>query len=73
MNPTNGDTWIIGDPVPAGAPNGFVPGDGVVWVDTAWINVGPIRGPSGAQGASGLQGESGPQGPTGAQGDAGAT
>jgi len=47
-------------------------GEGVVWSDEAWSNVGAIRGPSGSQGPTGPQGGQGSPGPPGAQGATGA-
>jgi len=51
--PASGDMYIVGDPVPVGAPAGSKPGDGVVWDGSAWSNVGSIQGPQGAAGADG--------------------
>lgn len=51
--PAVGDMWILGDPVPPGAPVGSQTGDGVVWTGTEWNNVGSIQGPPGAPGAPG--------------------
>jgi len=44
-----------------------------VWTGTAWVDVGIISGPAGAQGIQGLQGVDGPQGPAGTQGIKGDT
>lgn len=52
-SPTAGDMYILGDPVPGGAPGGSKPGDGVVWTGTAWNNVGSIQGPKGDKGDAG--------------------
>ncbi len=41
-------------------------GDGWVWDDPTWTNVGPIRGPEGLQGPAGPAGPQGPVGATGA-------
>ena len=49
-------------------------GDGYGWTGTAWINLGPIRGPAGLTGATGntgLQGVAGIQGIAGVAGPAG--
>jgi hypothetical protein len=46
--------YIVGDPVPVGAPGGSSPGDGVVWTGTAWSNVGSIQGPKGDKGDDGV-------------------
>jgi len=48
--PEPGDLWILPDPVPAGTPAGYSPGDGVAWDGAAWINTGPIKGEDGADG-----------------------
>lgn len=47
-------------------------GDAHRWNGTAWINIGPIRGPQGPAGATGAQGPQGPSGPTGPTGATGA-
>jgi hypothetical protein len=52
--PAAGDMYILGTPVPAGAPAGSDPGDGVVWTGTAWSNVGSIQGPKGDKGDDGI-------------------
>lgn len=52
-SPTAGDMYILGDPVPVGAPAGSKPGDGVVWDGAAWANVGSIQGPKGDKGDAG--------------------
>ena len=46
-------------------------GDGIVWLGSAWTNVGPIRGIQGEQGPQGIQGEVGAQGDQGIQGEQG--
>lgn len=51
--PAAGDMYILGDPVPAGAPGGSKVGDGVVWTGSAWNNVGSIQGPKGDKGDAG--------------------
>lgn len=51
--PNSGDMYILGDPVPVGAPNGSQPGDGVVWDGASWNNVGSIQGPKGDKGDAG--------------------
>ena len=53
----DGDMWLIGDPVPTGAPAGAVTGHGVVYNGGTWTDVGPIQGPQGPQG---IQGPAGP-------------
>jgi hypothetical protein len=44
-----------------------------IWNGSAWFNVGPIVGPTGAQGATGPRGSTGPQGPAGVRGIKGET
>jgi hypothetical protein len=51
--PALNDLYIIGTPVPAGAPAGSKPGDGVLYDGADWLNVGPIQGPEGPQGTPG--------------------
>lgn len=53
-SPSAGDMYILGDPVPPGAPAGSQPGDGVVWDGSGWNNVGSIQGPQGPKGDDGL-------------------
>jgi hypothetical protein len=65
--------WLIADPAPNDAPVGTLPGDGVVWTGTSWVNVGPIRGPQGSTGPAGVEGATGPQGPAGPAGNDGQT
>jgi hypothetical protein len=48
--PAEGDLWILPNPVPAGTPAGFDPGDGAAWDGSAWVNTGPIKGEDGADG-----------------------
>ena len=52
-------------------------GNGYVWSGSTWTNVGPIRGPAGADGAQGVIGQTGAAsvvaGPQGIQGTTGAT
>jgi hypothetical protein len=48
--PAEGDLWIMPNPVPAGAPAGFDPGDGAAWSGTEWVNTGPIKGEDGIDG-----------------------
>jgi hypothetical protein len=55
----NGDLWIAVDT-----------GHGWAWSGAGWIDVGPVRGPSGPAGA---QGSAGPQGIQGNPGPAGST
>jgi hypothetical protein len=62
--------YLLGDPVPAGAPVGSQPGDGVVWTGAAWTNAGQIRGPKGDTGADGADGATGVDGSDGADGAA---
>lgn len=57
-NPT--DAYLVGE-------------DMYLWseTDSAWVNVGPIRGPQGKQGPIGPKGDKGDKGDTGAKGDTG--
>jgi len=48
--PADGDLWIMPNPVPAGTPAGFDPGDGAAWDGTTWVNTGPIKGQDGQDG-----------------------
>ena len=57
--PEESDLWIDSN------------GNGWAWTGTAWINVGTVKGPSGAQGATGPPGPTGAQGATGPQGPKG--
>jgi hypothetical protein len=50
--PEPGDLWIMGDPLPPGAPADAEIGDGYVWTGTKWTPTGPIRGPEGVPGQS---------------------
>ena len=71
--PDIGDLYLLVAPIPLGSIAGQ-PGDGIMWTGTAWINVGPIRGPQGERGltgSSGATGTTGPVGPQGLKGDAG--
>lgn len=68
-SPDVGDMWIVGSPVPVGAPEGSSSGDGAVWTGMTWENVGPIRGPQGPAGLNGA--DSNVPGATGATGPAG--
>ena len=79
-SPANDDLWLLPDPIPAGTPSSYKPGDGIVWTGTVWLNVGPVRGPAGPegpagpvgpQGSQGIQGVQGVEGPQGAKGDRG--
>jgi hypothetical protein len=82
-SPANDDLWLLPDPIPAGTPSSYKPGDGIVWTGTVWLNVGPVRGPAGpegpagpvgpqgSQGTQGVQGVEGPQGQKGDRGDIG--
>ena len=73
--PEVGDMWLAGDPVPVGTPASATgpaqPGDGIVWDSSAWINVGPVRGPKGETGPAGADGADGVAGADGAKGEAG--
>jgi hypothetical protein len=79
-SPANDDLWLLPDPIPAGTPSSYKPGDGIVWTGTVWLNVGPVRGPAGPegpagpvgpQGNQGIQGVQGVEGPQGVKGDRG--
>ena len=62
---SNGDLWIATDT-----------GHGWAWSGAGWIDVGPVRGPTGpagAQGPAGPQGVQGATGPTGNTGNQGPT
>ena len=48
--PAEGDLWVMPNPVPAGTPAGFAPGDGAAWSGTEWVNTGPIKGEDGQDG-----------------------
>lgn len=53
--------YILGTPVPTAAPNNTgtgtkADGDGITWTGTAWVNVGPIKGPKGDTGNTGNAG-----------------
>jgi hypothetical protein len=63
-SPETGEMWILTDPTgaPASSSGPAAAGDGVVWEGSAWVNVGPIRGPAGPQGPKGDQGDPGPAG-----------
>jgi hypothetical protein len=57
-SPVVNDLYILGSAAAlTGAPaSGVGPaaiGDGVVWTGTAWVNVGPLRGPAGPDGSPG--------------------
>jgi len=70
-SPANDDLWLLPDPIPAGTPSSYKPGDGIVWTGTVWLNVGPVRGPAGPEGPAGPVGPQGNQGIQGVQGVAG--
>lgn len=61
---------IVGElPTPGDLPGTGSPGEGYIiagdlwlWVDGAWLNAGPIRGPQGEPGAAGADGDPGPAG-----------
>lgn len=63
-----GELPSSGDLPGAGSPGeGYIiAGDLWLWVDGAWLNTGPIRGPQGEPGAAGADGEPGDPGPAGA-------
>ena len=67
-SPDNDDLWLLPDPIPAGTPSSYKPGDGIVWTGTVWLNVGPVRGPAGPEGPAGPVGPQGNQGNQGVQG-----
>ncbi len=83
--PDIGDVYILGAPVPVGAPAGSQTADAVIWTSVAWENIGPVAviqgptgligamGPTGVTGPAGATGSSGPSGPTGASGPTGPT
>lgn len=70
-SPTVGDVWVL-TTVPVGAPAGYVPGDATCWTGSAWSNIGPIRGPAGADGSPGPAGPAGKDGAQGLPGPQGA-
>lgn len=77
-SPDEGESWVIGTPVPSVAPPGPLgpasAGDVIVWNGTSWVNIGKVQGPPGPQGVpgpTGPQGVPGPTGPTGATGTTG--
>lgn len=60
-SPVTNDLYILGNAASlTGAPaSGVGPaaiGDGVVWTGSAWVNVGPLRGPQGVKGDTGNAG-----------------
>src|SRR6188768_1303088 len=65
----------VGPPTQPGTDDGEMwldsNGDGWVWTDGAWVNVGPVRGPEGPAGPAGPQGPQGAQGPQGIPGTGG--
>jgi hypothetical protein len=71
--PEVGEMWILTDPsgAPASSSGPAAAGDGVVWEGSAWVNVGPIRGPVGPVGPAGPKGDTGDVGPEGPQGPVG--
>ena len=79
LSPEFGDMWIAVDPVPADVPEqlNVQPGDGIAWVESGasgdWLNVGPLRGPTGLTGPTGPSGLQGFQGIQGTRGATGAT
>lgn len=60
--PSSGDLPGTGSP----GEGYIIAGDLWLWVDGAWLNTGPIRGPQGEPGAAGADGEPGDTGPAGA-------
>jgi hypothetical protein len=73
--PKSGDMYIAGATVPAGGwPGGLTPntGDGLLFEDPDWVNVGAIQGPKGDKGEPGADGRQGVDGAPGAKGDTGA-
>jgi hypothetical protein len=56
-SPKDGDLWIDSN------------GIGWAWNGTAWVNVGTVRGPTGATGPQGATGATGAQGPQGTAGE----
>lgn len=71
-----GETWIIGTPIPTLAPanpggGAATAGDIMVWNGTKWVNMGKATGPTGATGPVGPTGATGPTGGTGSQGPQG--
>lgn len=72
-----GDMYLCGNPVPTDSPASkdgpALPGDGVAWTGTTWVNVGQIRGPKGDKGDTGPAGPIGDDGPTGPPGPKGDT
>ena len=67
---TTGDLYIL-DADDAGCSG--IAGDGFVWTaGSAWLNIGPLRGPQGIQGPDGTDGSDGEAGAAGADGSNGA-
>lgn len=60
--PSSGDLPGTGSP----GEGYIITGDLWLWVDGAWLNTGPIRGPQGEPGTAGADGEPGDPGPAGA-------
>ena len=50
--PKTGDTWLVGDPAPAGAP--AVAGNLVTYTGTAWLDSGSVKGPKGDPGPTAI-------------------
>ena len=69
---TNGDLYILDADDAACSYGPGLAGDGYVWDGTAWLNIGPLRGPQGIQGVTGTDGADGAAGTNGNDGAAGA-
>ncbi|NCA15406.1 MAG: hypothetical protein EBS89_15035, partial [Proteobacteria bacterium] len=55
----SGDLWIIGTPIPTGAPSGAAVGHGFIYDGTNWSDIGPIQGPQGPAGPSAVSTDAG--------------
>ena len=71
--PTIGDLWLAVLPLPVGVPAGTIAGDGIMWGGAEWLNIGPVRGPTGETGVTGPAGVTGATGPVGVTGVTGVT
>jgi hypothetical protein len=69
---TNGDLYILDADDAACSYGPGLAGDGYVWDGTAWLNIGPLRGPQGIQGVTGTDGADGAAGTNGNDGVQGA-
>ena len=69
---TNGDLYILDADDAACSYGAGLAGDGYVWDGTTWLNIGPLRGPQGAQGVAGTNGAAGAVGTNGNDGVQGA-